>query len=635
LTDAKGSSPEESLIPYRATELAGPRILVLGAHPDDEVLGPGGAVALAAEQAESIRVWIATDGTRQEGATEPEAEYAARRREESRRAAAILKTSPPLFGGLPDRGLALRREDLKAALAQQIQAFHPDLVLCPSPVEIHPDHRVLGEAVFELVAASRAEDADHDLFRFISIAFYELSHPLLPNTLVDIAGAADRKREAIAAFVSQQGVRDYGAAMGGLNAYRRLTLSGDGPVEAFRVVTYAEASTRSLELLRREMGPTAVVQAGERAPAPLAVVVRTRNRPELLKEALGSLAAQTARPEQVVVVNDGGASVQGIAGAFRSSFDVTIEESPARQGRSAAANRGVAAAQRELVAFLDDDDLCYPDHVERLLRAQRSGPEPVVYSDAVTAVYARKGEVWEARTRTLQYSLDFDPEYLLLANYIPLHTLLLPNALFVKVGGFDKALEYSEDWDFLIRLSFETSFRHLRAVTCEYRVFDAGEGDPAHAAAGSAAFQAARQTIYERYRAWRTDEGLAHTLDRLRAQVSFLYDRDRISQGELVFQRESHRRLNASIFKAGERLGQVEGDLAASRERLAVLEAESGRLAAAEARAADLAASNETYRKTVAGMQREIANLNDLLSQIYKSKTWQLHLLLERLRGRG
>ena len=90
---------EESLIPYQATELAGARVLVLGAHPDDEVFGPGGAVALAARHAEAVRVWIATDGGRQEGVTGPEAEYRARRREESRRAAEILGTSAPIFGG--------------------------------------------------------------------------------------------------------------------------------------------------------------------------------------------------------------------------------------------------------------------------------------------------------------------------------------------------------------------------------------------------------------------------------------------------------------------------------------------------------------------------------------------------------
>lgn len=608
---------EESLIPYQATELAGTRVLVLGAHPDDEVLGPGGAVALAALRAEAVRVWIASDGGRQEGVTEPEAEYAERRREESRRAAEILGTSAPLFGGLPDRELSSRREDLKALLAQQIQAFHPDLVLSPSPVEIHPDHRALGETLYELVAASRAEDADHDRYRFLSIAYYELSHPMLPNMLVDIASVSATKREAIAAFKSQQGVRDYGAAMGGLNAYRRLTLSGDGPVEAFRVVSYAEASTNSLEALRRQMGP-AVVRAGERAPAPVSVVVRTRNRPELLKEALASLAAQTARPEQVVVVNDGGASPREIADAFRSSFEVTVDEASARQGRSPAANRGVAAARRELVAFLDDDDLCYPDHVERLVRAQRSGPEPVVYSDAVTASYARRGEVWEARARTLQYSLDFDPEYLLLANYIPLHTLILPRGLFEKVGGFDPALEYSEDWDFLIRLSFETSFRHLRAVTCEYRVFDAGEGESGHAAAGSPAFQEARRAIYERYRGRRSDEGLARALDRMRAQISFWYDRDRVSQGELVYQRDSHQKLDTRLFQAGARLEQADRDRAA-----------------AQAHIGSLSEAMESYQKALAEQRTENVNLNDLLTQISRSRVWRLHLWLDRLRGRG
>ena len=609
--------PEESLIPYQATELVGARILVLGAHPDDEVFGPGGTVTLAARSAEAIRVWIATDGGRQEGATGPQAEYTARRREESRRAAEILGTSPPVFGGLPDRELSSRREDLKAALALQIEDFHPDLLLSPSPVEIHPDHRALGEAVFELVAASRPEDSDHDLYRCLSIGYYELSHPMLPNTLVDIAAVAAAKREAIAAFASQQGVRDYGAAMGGLNAYRRLTLSGDGPVEAFRVVSYAEASTNSLEKLRREMGPAAV-RAGERAPAPLAVVVRTRNRPELLREALASLAAQTARPERVVVVNDGGASPREIAEAFRSSFEVIVDEAPARQGRSAAANRGVAAAKSELIAFLDDDDLCYPDHVERLVRAQRSGPEPVVYSDAVTASYVRRGEVWEPRARTLQYSLEFDPEYLLLANYIPLHTLILPRGLFEKVGGFDPALEYSEDWDFLIRLSFETSFRHLRAVTCEYRVFEAGEGESGHAPAASPAFQESRLAIYERYRDRRSEEGLGRALDRMRAQVSFWYDRDRVSQGELVYQRDSHRKLDAQIQQAGGRLAQLEKDLEAARAHIA-----------------GLSEAIESYRKALADQRTENVNLNVLLTEILKSRVWRLHLWLDRLRGRG
>lgn len=627
---------ESSLIPYRASELSAGRILVLAAHPDDEVLGAGGALALNAEKAEAIRIWIATEGTRQDGAASAE-DYGQLRREESRRAAAILGLDPPEFGSLPDRDLSSRAGELDREIARLLADFRPDLVFCPSPVEIHPDHRALADAAYVRLSASRPPDPDHELYAFLRLAFYEISHPILPDTLVDISSVAARKLEALEAYASQQAVRDYAGAVGGLNAYRRLTLDGRGPVEAFRVVGYGEASTRSLEEFRRSIGP-AVVRDGERGPAPVAAVVRTRNRPALLREALKSLEAQTARPRQVVIVNDGGASVAGMAPEFRDSFEVTVEELPENRGRSNAANRGVELAREEFVGFLDDDDLAYPDHFERLLRAHRSGPEPVVYSDAVTAVYGRRDERQEPLRRALQYSLDFDPDFLLLANYIPLHTLLLPRALYEKTGGFDEALDYSEDWDFLIRLSFDCSFRHLRAVTCEYRVFETSGGDSSHAAAGESRFQRARSVVYERYAPRRTPEGLARVIDRLIGQIAFWAERDSVSQGELKYQRESHRRLNDMLSRAGARLGKTEqkaGELEASVRELKL---ERDRLAAenelVHGRVEELFAANEDYYRKTAALGSEVERLNGILTQIYASRTWKLHLLADRLRGR-
>lgn len=637
---------EQDLIPYEASDLAADRILVLAAHPDDEVLGAGGFLALSSERGSAIQVWIATDGTAQEGAEEegPEA-YGGRRREEARRAAEALGVPPPVFGGLPDRGLESSREALTRTLGERLSDFEPDLVLCPSPAEIHPDHRALSEALYRMVAASRPEDPDHDRYRFLRLGFYEISQPFLPNALVDIAPVAGRKDEALRAYASQQSIRDYGGAMKGLNAYRRLTLSGSGPVEAFCVVSWADASRRSLEEFRRSIGPT-VVRDGSRGPAPVAVVVRTRNRPALLAESLESLRAQSARPAQVVVINDGGASVCSVVEPFRDAFEVTVVELPDRLGRSAAANRGVEAATEDLVAFLDDDDSCFPDHFERLVSAHRAGPEPVVYSDAVTVVYRREGDEWTESSRTLQYSLDFDPDYLLLANYIPLHTLLLPRALYRRLAGFDEKLEYSEDWDFLIRASFETSFRHVRAVTCEYRVFEAESGDSTHAAAGSEAFQSARRQIYERYASRRTEGGLGRVLDRMRAQIAFWYGRDGVSQGELRYQRESHRRLGEAASLAQSRLSAAAAELLRLQGKLAEpslvnaqLQTDRSRLAAENElvhdRLAELFAKNEQYDLQLSGTYAEIDRLNSLLHQIYGSRTWKLHLLLDRLRGRG
>lgn len=622
---------ESSLIPYEATDLTGTRILVLAAHPDDETLGAGGMLAKNAPRAEAIRIWIATDGAGQEGVRQGEGSaYTERRREEARRAARALGLDSPAFGPFADRELARRSADLESAVSVLIEEARPDLVLCPSPVEIHPDHRALAEALYACVSASRPEDLDHDRFRFLRLAFYEISHPLLPNALVDISETERRKHEALGAYESQQSVRDYAGALAGLNAYRRLTLGRGGPVEAFRVADYAEVSTRSLEEFRRSIGP-AIVRDGERGPAPVGVVLRTRNRPALLKEALESLATQTARPAQVVVVNDGGARVEEAVAPFRSAFAIDLQDLGERRGRSAAANAGVRAATPELLAFLDDDDRCYPDHLERLMRAHRSGPEPVVYSDAVTVVYRREAESWVPRDRTLQYSLDFDPDYLLLANYIPLHTVLMPRALYGAVGGFDQALEYSEDWDFLIRLSDRTSFRHVRAVTCEYRVFERAEGDPAHEPAGGGAFQEARRIIYERYGSRRTEEGLARVLDRLRRQIAFWYERDTTSQGELRYQRESHRLIDAKLSDSTSRAASAAARAERAEEERARASAEWNR---AEARAADLASSNREYERLLAATHAEIERLNSILERIYSSRTWRVHLFLDRMRGR-
>jgi LmbE family N-acetylglucosaminyl deacetylase/glycosyltransferase involved in cell wall biosynthesis len=612
-------------LPFAPSELTGGRLLVLAAHPDDEILGPGGTVAASADTAEEIRVWIATDGERQEGvALEEAAAYGARRREEARRAAEILGTEPPRFGGLPDSQLAARSGELHNAVSGLIAEFRPDLIFAPSLSELHPDHRALGEAVWEAVASSRPEDPDHDLFRHLRVAFYEISHPLLPNTLVDIGPTGWKKESAFGAYESQKAVRDYAGATRGLNAYRRLTLGGSGPVEAFRVVTWNEAASTGLEEFRRKIGPAHVAN-GSRGTAPIAVVVRTRNRPALLAEALESLRAQTARPSRVVVVNDGGASPADIVARFSDAFPISVEELSSRRGRSAAANAGVKAARESLVTLLDDDDLLFPDHLDRLARAHRAGPEPIVYSDAVTVLYERRGESWAARHRELQYSLDYDPDLLLLFNYIPIHTVLIPRGLWEKVGGFDEGLDYSEDWDMMIRLSGETPFRHVRAVTCEYRVFEREPNDPSHASAGSSAFQKARETIYARYRDRRSEAGLSRAVDRLRAQLAFWYGRDAISQGELRYQRESHRHLaaeNARLAVGSEEL----------ISQLSIARRETEALRTREQELTQITAEHDRLlRETFAENER----LTGILDQIYASKTWKLHLFLDRLRGRG
>jgi LmbE family N-acetylglucosaminyl deacetylase len=622
---------ESDLVPYAPAEIAAERLLAFAAHPDDEVFGAGGLLARVAMKAESVRVVVFTGGEAQEkivdGSSDPDV-----RRREAREAGAVLGVFDYRFLDFPDRSLAQRGHEVAERVEAEIAAFSPDVILAPSPSEIHPDHRGLADAVYRTVARSRPQDPDHALYRLLKIVFYEVSQPLLPNALVPLAGFAARKREAMEKFVSQAAVRDYAGAVEGLNAYRGLTLAGAGPAEAFRVESGNRIFTTSLEEFRRLVGLGAI-SAGSREPAPAAAIVRTKNRPALVREAVESLARQTARPQRVVVVNDGGVSPAEALSPWRDAFELVVRDLPESRGRSAAANLGAAEAGRELFGFLDDDDVYAPDHFERLLAARAAGPEPIVYSDAVTVVFEREGEGWRERHRELQYSMDFDAEYLLYANYIPLHTVLFDASLFQLAGGFDPELEYSEDWDLLIRLSRLAPFRHVRAVTAQYRVFPDEAG---HAPAGAEAFQAARATILQRYRDSRSDAVAARVLDRISRRLWEAQERERVSAGELAYRRASHHELDRQLAQASrnaEESGRREQERAT---RIAELDGERSRLQ-----------EQHTHLETVSGRQieemsgqmhalfSEIERLNALIKEMEGTKAWRLHVLAQKVRRRS
>src|SRR5512135_2804388 len=89
----------------------------------------------------------------------------------------------------------------------------------------------------------------------------------------------------------------------------------------------------------------------------VSIIVRTKDRPKLLEHALESIAAQTYRPIEVVLVNDGGCDLdieklRSILGDVSLKY-VRLENNA---GRAHAGNVGIEHAQGDYIGFLDDDD---------------------------------------------------------------------------------------------------------------------------------------------------------------------------------------------------------------------------------------------------------------------------------------
>lgn len=109
-----------------------------------------------------------------------------------------------------------------------------------------------------------------------------------------------------------------------------------------------------------------------RATPRLSVAICTRDRPEMLRRALASLASQTEPPAEVLVIDNAPRNNRGNRGnldnhARARTQEVIERELPAARylvepvpGLDFARNRALAAATEEVVAFLDDDAVAHP-----------------------------------------------------------------------------------------------------------------------------------------------------------------------------------------------------------------------------------------------------------------------------------
>ena len=257
-------------------------------------------------------------------------------------------------------------------------------------------------------------------------------------------------------------------------------------------------------------------------PPMVSVILPTHDRPDFLREALESLQNQHFKNFEVLVINDGELPVEPILAEFPAVSCRSLRTPSPHRGPAATRNLGLEAACGKYIAFLDDDDRFYPDHLELLVRFATIHGAMVVYADSYEVSQKLVDGKWESYQRQTRYSEDFNRDKFLMTNYVPILNFLIRREALEQVGFFDEALYTLEDWDLWIRLSRRFVFLHLAGNTAEYRVRPEGR------ITTTAQFLPAQRYIFDKY------ADLSRQLPQVRVwQKSQLHWRENVLSGKV------------------------------------------------------------------------------------------------------
>jgi len=228
----------------------------------------------------------------------------------------------------------------------------------------------------------------------------------------------------------------------------------------------------------------------ETPPVSFSVVIPSRNRPDLLREAVTSVLEQTLPPAEIIIVDDASSIPVNLqALSAQTNLPIRVIRHTSARGGAAAKNTGVRAARGDILAFLDDDDMYAPHYLQRAASILATHPETDVVFMAVEwfGVYSELGaqNYQRAMSRLLAHAegnwlapdlLGFDPALV--------HALLLtvPMAFqrpVVRAAAFKRIGDYTEhcilwDCDWALRAALDGS-----TILCQeplYRQRAEGQG---------------------------------------------------------------------------------------------------------------------------------------------------------------
>jgi len=190
------------------------RVLVISAHPDDEVLGMGGTIAKYSALGYEVAVLIVTDGSTSQYKDDPRLlEIIETKKEETKQCASILGVKHIFYGNLPDMKLdSIPHIEINQVIEKTILEFKPSIVFSHFYGDVNKDHRMIYEST--LVACRPVSEQCVKrllLYSVPSSTEWNAQNSVsafLPNWYEDIYGEySDKKYKAMECYITE--LRDY------------------------------------------------------------------------------------------------------------------------------------------------------------------------------------------------------------------------------------------------------------------------------------------------------------------------------------------------------------------------------------------------------------------------------------------
>ena len=199
----------------------------------------------------------------------------------------------------------------------------------------------------------------------------------------------------------------------------------------------------------------------------VSIVVPTFNHAQFLHQALASVIAQTFQNWEAIIVNN-----------FSTDDTINIVESFGEKRFrlinfrndgviAASRNEGIRLSNGSVIAFLDSDDLWYPNKLEHCMPAFDAHADVVCHGEYWVSDGMQQRQILYGPQKNAQYS-----KLLYRGNCVSTSATLVRKDLLIEVGGFSVDLEYitAEDYDLWLKLAHRKSrFAFIPEILGEFR----------------------------------------------------------------------------------------------------------------------------------------------------------------------